>query len=126
MLLHEAHQTIHAFGFKYTQKNAIERMQISSGLYQMQHVLCDLILFQYKEKKFVYLEEVPFKDRHDILRAYESVQYCAFLFAYHLDGKHTVFDFERAMAGRGYTKFFFSVENHNVPRLHGFDIASSV
>jgi hypothetical protein len=64
---------------------AIERMQISFGLYQMQHVLCDLILFQPKEKKFVYLEEVPFKDRHDILRAYESVQYCAFLFAYHLD-----------------------------------------
>lgn len=74
----------------------IHRMQTSSGLYQMQHVLTDLILFL--DDTFVYLEEIPYKSRQIVLEKYGAKNYCAFLFAYDLKPQKVPFDFEKAIA----------------------------
>ena len=74
----------------------IHRMQTSSGLYQMQRVLSDIILFL--DDTFVYLEEVPYQSRHAVLEQYGAKSYCAFLFAYDLKTQKVPFDFEKAVA----------------------------
>lgn len=80
------------------QTKAVRRMQTSSGLYQMQHVLGDFILFL-DDDAFVYLEEIPYPSRHAVLEQYKAAKYCAFLFAYDVNAAEKApFDFEKAVA----------------------------